>query len=322
MSSSQNLAVQHSERVQNSIENNTSAVSAIAASWRRSMLHYGLSPNQKKSENKLSDQELRLVREHMELLLHISRPILEQLFRTVGRSGCCVVLSDVQGVVLDRLSNVADDLSFDGWNLRSGSVWSEQRQGTNGIGTCVGEERTVLIHKDQHFSSHNIGMTCMGSPIFDINGKMMAVLDVSSARDDFTFELAQLITSHVAETAYRIETEYFRAAFTDATVIVADGFSPIGTPLLASNRDEFIVGANRAARRMLNLQDETFSSPIFINDLFSDNDVHSGFDAAEKSEICKAIARSNGNMSAAAKNLNVSRTTFYRLMKKHKISRQ
>lgn len=322
MPTDQNMVLTHSERVQNLIAGDASAVSAIAASWRRSMLHYGLRPDQVNSEHQLSERELQLVREQMELLLHVSRPILEQLFRTVGRSGCCVVLSDVQGVVLDRLSNVADDLSFDGWNLRSGSVWSEQQQGTNGIGTCVNEERTVLIHKDQHFSSHNIGMTCMGSPIFDINGNLMAVLDVSSARDDFTFELAQLITSHVSETAYRIETEYFRASFTDATVIVADGFSPIGTPLLASNRDEFIVGANRAARRMLNLQGETFSSPIFINDLFSDNGVRSGFDAAEKSEICKAIARSNGNMSAAAKNLNVSRTTFYRLLKKHKISRQ
>ncbi|MBO6919083.1 MAG: sigma-54-dependent Fis family transcriptional regulator [Rhizobiaceae bacterium] len=318
----QNMVLTHTERVHNSIAEDASAVSAIAASWRRSMLHYGLSPDQAKSENQLSAQELKLIRERMELLLHVARPILEQLFRTVGRSGCCVILSDVQGVVLDRLSNVGDDLSFDGWNLRMGSVWSEQQQGTNGIGTCVNEERTVLIHKDQHFSSHNIGMTCMGSPIFDVNGKLMAVLDVSSARDDFTFELAQLITSHVAETAYRIETEYFRASFTDATVIVADGFSPIGTPLLASNRDEFIVGANRAARRMLNLQDETFSSPIFINDLFTNGGARSGLDAAEKSEIHKAIARSNGNMSAAAKSLNVSRATFYRLMKKHNISRQ
>mmetsp|Transcript_856 Transcript_856/g.1056 ORF Transcript_856/g.1056 Transcript_856/m.1056 type:complete len:160 (-) Transcript_856:11-490(-) len=153
----QNMVLTHTERVQNSIAEDASAVSAIAASWRRSMLHYGLSPDQAKSENQLSAREFRIIRERMDLLLHVSRPILEQLFRTVGRSGCCVILSDVQGVVLDRLSNVGDDLNFDGWNLRSGSVWSEEQQGTNGIGTCVNEERTVLIHKDQHFSSHNIG---------------------------------------------------------------------------------------------------------------------------------------------------------------------
>lgn len=321
MSDSQSIAIQHSERVHNSVVEGSSARSAIAASWQRSLLNYGLQPDRQRQNQRLDDLELSLVKEELELFLRVAKPILTQLFQVVGRSGCCVILTDVKGVILDRLNNPGDDVNFDGWNLRSGSIWSEERQGTNGIGTCVMEERTVLIHKDQHFCSHNIGMTCMGSPIFDAEGKLIAVLDVSSARDDFTLELAQLITSHVAEAAYRIEMDYFRASFNSANIIIADGYSPLGTPLLASNNDEFIIGANRAARKMLNFQNKTFSSPILLRDLFPKSAAGSGLDAAEKSEISKAIAVAKGNMSAAAKHLNVSRATFYRLLKKHNISR-
>ena len=242
---------------------------------------------------------------------------MEQLFQSVGRSGCCVVLSDMNGVILHRLINPVDDTSFDEWGLRSGAIWSEARQGTNGIGTCAIEERPVLIHKDQHFRYKNIGMTCMGAPIFDTGGKIMAVLDVSSARNDLDHNFAKVIASFVVDIASRIEVEFFRASFTGAQIVVADGYCPNGTPLLASDRDDLVIGANRAARRMLSLQDETFSTPIPRSDLLATPETVTGLMAAERAEVRKAIARTNGNMSAAAKDLDVSRATLYRLLNKH-----
>jgi transcriptional regulator of acetoin/glycerol metabolism len=309
-------AKRHSERVIDGIDAKSIAHSTIAASWRRSMLHYGLTPNQQNTARQLSATELREAKQRMELLLRVAKPILVQLFQSVGRSGCCVILSDMNGVVLHRLTNDADDVSFDEWGLRSGAVWSEAKQGTNGIGTCAIEERPVLIHKDQHFRYKNIGMTCMGAPIFDVNGKIMAVLDVSSARNDLDRDFAQVIASLVADIANRIEAEFFRVSFADAQIVVADGYCPSGTPLLASDRDDLVIGANRAARRMLSLQDETFSTPIPRSDLLVVSN-ETGLAAAERAEVRKAIARTNGNMSKAAKDLDVSRATLYRLIKKH-----
>lgn len=310
-------AQRHSDKVNEEIDGNAPAYSHITASWRRSMLHYGLTPNQQNTARHLSVSELRDAMQGMGLLLHVAKPIMEQLFRSVGRSGCCVVLTDMNGVILHRLINAADDISFDEWGLRSGAVWSEASQGTNGVGTCVVEERPVLIHKDQHFRYKNIGMICMGAPVFDIHGKIMAVLDVSSARNDLDRDLAQVIASYVTDIASRIEAEYFKASFTGAQIVVADGYSSSGTPLLASDRDDLVIGANRAARRMLSLQDETFATPIPRCDLQSIKQGVTGLLAAERAEVRKAIARTKGNMSAAAKDLQVSRATLYRLLKKH-----
>ncbi len=310
-------AKRHSEKVNGEIAGNAPAYSLITASWRRSMLHYGLTPNQQNTSRRLSAPELREVQQRLDLLLHVAKPIMEQLFQSVGRSGCCVILSDMNGVILHRLIHAADDASFEEWGLQSGSVWSEAKQGTNGIGTCAIEERPVLIHKDQHFRYKNIGMTCMGAPVFDVRGKIMAVLDVSSARNDLDRDFAQVIASFVADIAARIEAEFFRASFAGAQIVVADGYCPNGTPLLASDRDDLVIGANRAARRMLSLHDETFASPIPRSDLLAAPDVQTGLMAAERAEVRKAVARNKGNMSATAKDLGVSRATLYRLLKKH-----
>ena len=310
-------AQRHSNKVSDKIDGNAPAYSIITASWRRSMLHYGLTPNQQNTARQLSASELHDAKQGLGLLLHVAKPIMEQLFQSVGRSGCCVVLTDMNGVIIHRLINAADDVSFDEWGLRSGAVWSEARQGTNGIGTCAIEERPVLIHKDQHFRYKNIGMTCMGAPIFNTEGKIMAVLDVSSARNDLDRDFAQVIASFVTDIATRIEAEFFRASFAGAQIIVADGYSSNGTPLLASDRDDLVIGANRAARRMLSLQDETFATPIPRSDLLSTSHGVTGLIAAERAEVRKAIARTKGNMSAAAKDLGVSRATLYRLLNKH-----
>lgn len=307
----------HTKKVHEEIAVKSPAHSVITASWRRSMLHHGITPNERNLARRLSGRELLLVKQQLDFLIHLAKPIMEELFLTVGQSGCCVVLTDKDGVVLHRLINEADEISFNAWGLNSGSIWSEDRQGTNGIGTCAIEERTVLIHKDQHYRSKNIGMTCMGAPIFDVDGTIMAVLDVSSARNDIQKEFAQVLTSLVANTANRIETEHFRATFNDAQIVVAEGYSALGTPLLASDRDDLIIGANRAARRMLNLQGETFIIPIPHDDLITGHARSSGLRSAERAALRKAISRAKGNMTLAAKELDVSRATIYRMLKKH-----
>ncbi len=311
---------EHSQKVRYAIDVKSPAHSMIAASWRRSLLHHGITPSQRNVARRVTARELLEARQKVELLIHLSKPILEQLFMTVGQTGCCVILTDKNGVILNCLINDVDRPDFDQWGLSSGSVWSEDCQGTNGIGTCAIEERPILIHKDQHFRAKNIGMTCMGAPIFDTDGNIMAILDVSSARNDLQKEFAQVLTSLVSNTANRIETEYFRASFDNAQIVVAEGYSALGTPLLASDRDDLIIGANRAARRMLNLHGETFDTPIPHDDLIMNTARSSGLKSAERSALRKAISRARGNMTSAAKELGVSRATFYRMLKKHDLN--
>lgn len=310
----------HYTRVNDAISHRSAAHSTITASWRRSMLHHKLLPDQKNLAQILTAHELRDVVQSHELLLKVAAPILENLFEAVVHSGCCVILSDVDGVILRRLTTPSDHLSFDEWGLRTGSVWSESRQGTNGIGTCVVEERPVIVHKDQHFRSKNIGMTCMGAPLFNTEGNIMAVLDVSSAKNDLSHEIATMISSLVVNAANKVEGEFFREHFLDANIVVAHGHCAIGIPLLASDADDLLIGANRAARRLYNLAGDALDTPFPRSELQASAN-ENGLVAAERAALRQSIAKARGNMTRAAKDLNISRATFYRMLKKHDISR-
>lgn len=90
--------------------------------------------------------------------------------------------------------------------------------------------------------------------------------------------------------------------------------------MLASDRDDLVIGANRAARRMFGLQNETFEIPLPRHEILAEEAPSNGLLDAERATVRRALATARGNATQAAKDLNVSRATFYRLLKKHDIT--
>ncbi|MBU3030947.1 GAF domain-containing protein [Paracoccus marinaquae] len=291
-----------------------SATSALAASWRRSMMRYGLDPADRSRPGRLSQPELAARRQAMEHFLHLAGPQLDQLHHIVGLSGCNVLLTDAEGVVLDQRMSDSDAAQFRDWGLWQGADWSEMAQGTNGIGTCLAEGRQVTIHRAEHFHTRNIGLSCMDAPIWGPDGRLLAALDVSSARADQTEPGNRLIGAQVAQAARAIETIFFRASFPEARIVLASD-DPVDTAaLLAVDKDDLAVGATRAARRVLGLEREGAIRPRPAADLLGRSDELKGFDKAERAAVARALARAEGNVSAAARALGIGRATMYRRM--------
>ena len=303
----------HADRVAEQSQSK-SATSALAASWRRSMLKYGLDPGDGRRPERLSLAELSVRRQAMEHFLKVAGPQLDQLYTIVGLSGCNVLLTDATGVVLDQRVSDADAAQFRDWGLWQGMDWSEAAQGTNGIGTCLVEGRQVTIHRDEHFRTNNIGMSCMDAPIWGPDGRLVAALDVSSARADQTERYNRLIGAQVAQTARAIEAVFFHASFPQARIVVAADDSLDATMLLAVDKDDLAIGATRAARRALGLEREGAFRPRPAADLLGRDDDLRGFDRAERAAVARALARAGGNVSAAARALGIGRATLYRRM--------
>ncbi|MFC3167290.1 MULTISPECIES: GAF domain-containing protein [Paracoccus] len=305
--------MRHADYVAQKSQSNT-ATSALAASWRRSLLKHGLDPADGRRPERLTFDELSRRRQAMDRFLRVAAPQLDQLFNLVGLSGCNVLLTDAEGAVLDQRVNAADAEQFRDWGLWQGTVWSEAAQGTNGIGTCLAEGRQVTIHRDEHFHTRNIGMSCMDAPIWGPDGRLLAALDVSSARADQTERYNRLISAQVAQTARAIEAVFFRASFPDARIVVASEDNADAAVLLAVDKDDLAIGATRAARRALGLEREGAIRPRPAADLLGRNDDLTGFDKAERAAVARALARAEGNVSAAARALGIGRATLYRRM--------
>ncbi|MGQ3486983.1 GAF domain-containing protein [Roseovarius pacificus] len=309
--------IPHVERVVETAKDpGAAARSRLAASWRRSLDHHGLDPGRRDDVHRISETEFSERRERAENIRRIATPKLDNLYQLVGSSGCGVLLTDADGVVLDVRVSDADRSVFEAWGLAPGSDWSEASEGTNGIGTCIAENRRVIIHQDEHFHARNTGMSCIDAPVFGPEGDLIGALDVSSARADQTEAINRLIAAQVAHTARQIETDCFRAAFADARIIVADDSDTDQAMLLAVDGDDLVIGATRGARLNFGLGLSGPVRAVPASDLVGRDEGPTGFEKAERAAVIRALSRTDGNISQAARALGVGRATLYRRMKR------
>jgi transcriptional regulator of acetoin/glycerol metabolism len=302
----------HADRVNAVVASDAAARSALAASWRRSSALHGLDPAEARPPRRLSAGELRQARERMGGLLGVAQASLDRLYQAVGGSGCCVLFADRDGVPVDRRGAPGDDSTFEHWGLWTGALWSEGTEGTNGIGTCLIEQRLLTINRDQHFFDRNTGLSCTAAPIWDHEAKLAGVLDVSSCRGDLAEGMRQLVLLALGDAARRIEAEAFRLSFPQARIVLvpeAEG------AMLAVDRDDLVVGASRAARVALGIDDGRLKAPLPAADLLRDAR-DEDFESAERAVLARALARAGGNVTAAASALGISRATLHRKLKR------
>lgn len=240
---------------------------------------------------------------------------LDHLTQAVQHAGCVVLLADHKGRILDHRCHVADADVFDMVGLVSGGDWSEAAEGTNGIGTCLSEERALTIHREEHFSARNIAMTCLSAPIHGAQGDLLAVVDVSTAREDQSPASNGLIGALVQQTAQQIELAIFQQAFPTARMVLADP-QCLGSGFLAVDADDIVLGATRGARKNIGLQLRGALVPRPIHDALGQERRRSGFERADYAALKTALIEARGNASAAARALGVSRATLYRRMKR------
>ncbi len=303
----------HADRIQRAIQSSEMARSALVASWRRSSSLHGLDPADRRPPQRVTDAELRLARQGIEPLLKAAQGSIDRLYLAVGGVGCCVLMADRNGIPLERRGAPGDDRTFHEWGLWLGTVWSEEFEGTNGIGTCLAEKRPVTIHRDQHFYSRNTLLSCTTAPIHDHEGNLVAALDVSSCRADLTEGFLNLIAVAVYDAARSIEAENFRAAFPGARILYAPNPQNAPCSLVAVNSDDLVIGASRSARLALGLTAESLAKPLPASDLFDGGKAKGDdFSEAERSVVQRALARAHGKVAVAARELGVSRATLHR----------
>ncbi len=241
----EDLSGHHADRIQAAIASDAAAKSALVASWRRSSSLHRLDPTERSPPTQLTEAELDRARQRIEPLIRAAQSSLDRLYLAVGGVGCCVLLADRNGVPVERRGAPADDETFQSWGLWTGSVWNEESEGTNGIGTCLVEQRALTIHRDQHFHTRNTALSCTTAPIYDHEGNLVAALDVSSCRADLTEAFANLISLAVVDAARRIEAENFRMAFPKARILLAPVADKGSGALIAVDADDLVVGATR-----------------------------------------------------------------------------
>ena len=241
----------------------------VSGSWRRCVVEHRLEPSSRSSPNILTERELTQLREPFNAVLLHAQEEIDRLYAIVRQAGYVVLLCNAEGVALHHRGNERMADQFKRWGTWLGGVWSEQVEGTNGIGTCIVEQRPISVHCDQHFRTRHVGLSCAGAPIFDARGTLVGVLD-SSSIDPQTSDHAHALTLAATITSAReIEERLFRESYRHAWVIAAipcDESRP--AVLLAVDRDQYVVGADRVARVAFDITADRLARGVPLRTVF------------------------------------------------------
>jgi transcriptional regulator of acetoin/glycerol metabolism len=149
-------------------------------------------------------------------------------------------------------------------------------------------------------------------------GRVTGALDISTCRGDVTEMTLSFITHAVRDAAMRIESNLFRRAYPGARIVMVPPAGSAALSLLAVDQDDLILGATRAARMALKLDDARIAQGIPAADALDEDGRESGGDLAEaeRAALRRVLSRAQGNVSQAATLLGISRATLHRKMKK------
>jgi AraC-like DNA-binding protein len=264
-------AAQHAERVYSIGEGAPPGPDLVrlSSSWQRSTNRYGVDPADRRAPRVLAQGELKAFREPLGSLVSTAQEEIDRLYHVVRNAGYVVLFCDTAGVTVEHRGEDADASEFQYWGIWLGGIWSEEIEGTNGIGTCIAEERPITVHRSQHFRSRHMNLSCSGAPIFGVNGRLMAVLDVSSP-DPGRSERAHALTGALTVNSARaIEERSFREHFRHNWIVaIAPSHEDEPGMLLAVDGDQHIIGANRAARTYLLLDDRGLETGVSVRTIF------------------------------------------------------
>ncbi len=227
----------------------------VRASWNRCINTYALDPGELKRPTKVEHNDLQARRERLGVVLAIARIEMEGLGKLMEHSEYSIMLTDRDGVIVSHVGDPGFAATARRSGFREGVLWSEREMGTNGMGTCLMTQRSVLIHRTDHFLQQNAQLTCSAAPIFDMRGQLLAALDISGASahtQTHTLALVDMAAQNVENRALLNACgEFHLLRFHRCAEFV----STPGEGVLAFDHQGIIRGGNRCALKLLSLRD-------------------------------------------------------------------
>lgn len=227
----------------------------IQSSWRRCVHQYGLDPSRMQEARIVPQTRLREHQQRIDDFARIARHGLESLYGQVGGLGYVVLLTDALGVTVDYIGDANTDTALRRAGLYLGSEWSESGAGTCAVGTALVTGEALTVHQADHFDATHIPLTCTAAPLFDTQGALSAILDISALTSPDAKASQGLALQMVRIYAAHIENANFLRVHCRDWILklnVAPEFVDVSPEyLLALDDAGRIVGCNNRARRML-----------------------------------------------------------------------
>lgn len=219
-------------------------------SWRR-CFDSGLSPDNKPEVPQIEGSLLtRMQDEFGQQAFSYALTELNGLMNMVSEVGYSASLANAQGVIIAE--SVKPQQAFYCESDKLGSVWSEAVGGTNGIGTCIVEQRPVAIFRDDHFYFDLSSQACVAAPFYNPLGELQGVLNLTTCNPSVDINAHHIVYNLATKSSVLLEERLFIEHFRDYAILqLCD--SSRAAQVIAVDELGIVRGASHAARRRLGL---------------------------------------------------------------------
>ncbi|WP_309647711.1 helix-turn-helix domain-containing protein [Nocardioides sp.] len=137
------------------------------------------------------------------LFFQCGREVLTGLHRSLANEPISLMLTDAEGLVLNRFSGDTDLLrALDKVHLAPGFAYSEREAGTNGLGLALADRAPTVVRAEEHYSLSLTTYTCAAVPVLDpLTGHLEGAVNLttwSRSSSDLLLALAQSAAGNTA----------------------------------------------------------------------------------------------------------------------------
>jgi sigma-54 dependent transcriptional regulator, acetoin dehydrogenase operon transcriptional activator AcoR len=269
----------HSDRIVALTRNKIKVIDPVEAliirSWERCLDSYRLDPEAKRHQPIVIERQT--LTDHQDQVTELLGDFVQEemalLYQRIASSGHSVILTDRNGIILNYVGDPALSQQFAQAGLRPGAVWSEKEEGTNGIGTCLHEKQPITICREEHFRAQHTQLTCSASPIFDSQGELLAILDVSTLNSRDSKQIHQHTAALVRMSAKLIENLGFLRQWRHQWILRfhsrAEYVGHVGEGLIVVNENGQILASNQNALTQLGLAHRDALLQRSLTDVFN-----------------------------------------------------
>lgn len=236
-------------------------------SWERTRAT-GMRPDdQALFHHAVSYEEMSRIREAHHALIELAMGDLEALWRSMRSPHWVVLLTNTDGTIVHSIGHhelAPRELRLP---LRCGRRLLEGEIGTNAPAIVSREPAAIEVRGGEHFLDELHRFSCAAAPIFDLNGQLAGVLNITG----FDAPRDARVFNRVRMAALSIESRMYEQAKTGFLISLHEDPRFIGTPaqgLVLAREDGVVLSANRAAMDMLGIQGAELRSALQLSQVF------------------------------------------------------
>ena len=244
----------------------------IASSWQRCWGR--VNPNNKLEFTRMGSEYMLASQTASFDLMAIARPVMEDIYQCIQKSGTAILLTNSIGCVLDLVGDDEILKIMYGWGCGVGSILSEELIGTSSFGLALTERMPVQVAGREHFVRQFHIATGAAAPMFDISGRLLGVLGIAMPIERYHIHSLGLVAAAARAIENQRQSDVLFAEQNSQLGQLNTILSAISDGILVLNANDVLVHANNAASQMLGIpsklmmgkQSETLlSMPPFLS---------------------------------------------------------